>query len=173
MKSIFKVVRSLFQQSNSTLDHWRRARSVWSASETVQIGNTGVRPKIGRCAQALLNVIIVPSAESQLQASLNDTDPRIVAYSLAGLEMLDSAALESLPNELLTRTESVRLLTGNTLLEIPLNTFVSEVSKRRTEGRSLERWLSYGRRVLPESLPGYLAQLRSLATDSPPATPRC
>lgn len=171
MKSLFTAVRSLFHRPKPTLNAWHGTRSVWCASDTVQIGFTGVRPKLGRCAQELLNVITSPSAEGQLLGGLDDPDPRIVAYCLAGLEMLNSAALDSLPSGLLARTENVSLLTGSFLFDIRLNTFAEEVAKRRAEGQSLDRWLSYGHRISPESLPAFLSKFGLPTPDSPTSAP--
>jgi hypothetical protein len=106
-----------------------------------------------------LKVIASPLGEEMMVNSLDDPDPRIVAYCLAGLEMLNSEALDNLSNRLLSRNESVRLLTGSNLLEMPLKIYAEEVHKRRVEMRSLDRWLSFGRKVSAESLPEQLTQL--------------
>jgi hypothetical protein len=171
MNPFLTAMRALFHRSNSTLNVWLGARSAWSASDTVQIGFTGARPELGRCAAELLKVITSQSAQEQMVASLGDSDPKIVAYSLAGLELLNSAALDNLPGSLFARKESVRVLSGSSLLEIPLKIFAEEVTKRRAEGRSLDRWLSYGHRVSPESLTQHLAHLAPPTPDSP-TTPR-
>lgn len=172
MKSMLTAMKAYFHRSKPILNGWLSARLVWSASDTVEIGLTGSRPALGRCAEELLKVISSPTGEAQMLEGLEDSDPRIVAYSLAGLEMLNSAALDHLPSSLLSRNESVRLLTGSSLIEMPLKTFTEEVTKRRIEARSLDRWLSYGRKLSAESLPAYLSQLAPPTPDARPQAPR-
>lgn len=145
--------------ARSHVTNWEEIRSQWLASDSVHAGKTGSLGKLSSAAELLLDVVVSETWHGQLAKNLGDADARVVAYCLMGLVMLNSSALCSLPDNLFQRSEPLRVITGNTVLELPLNMFAEEIVKRHSKGKSLDRWLSFGYKVEQKELAGHLHSL--------------
>ena len=171
MNPFISTLRKWFG-SRSRVTNWEEIRSQWLASDGVYAGKTGSQGKLSSAAELLLNVVVSGTWHDRLANNLSDADARVVAYCLMGLEMLNSSVLRSLPDSLILRSDPLQVMTGNTVLEIPLNMFAEEIVKRHSKGKSLDRWLSFGYKVEPNELTGLLHKLREFKSSTPNSSPQ-
>jgi hypothetical protein len=125
-------------------------------------GRTGRGLKIEKPALAILKLVSEQGAEETLVGHLNDSDSRVVAYCIIGLELLNNSALSTVAERLINRRDKVRILAGRTLDELELYSVALYAQSAHREGRSLDRWLSYGHSVSETNLSETLRKIREL-----------
>lgn len=147
-------MRKAFQSKD-----WTAIRNAWISGSQIIVGHTGHLPRLRRSSAYLLGLAAKPDADAFFGSHLDDPDPRIVAYCLIGLELLGSHRLGELPELIARRDDELEVISGHSVLGISLSDFADSITERYRQGRSLERWLSFGYRVEPDALGDHLQQL--------------
>ena len=92
--------------------NWAILRDVLLASRTVSYGRTGVEGSYSVQAEIMDALVQHTEMEPLLYDELQNKDPVLTAYCLVGLAMMDSDKLNTLPNTLFQRQETVELFNG-------------------------------------------------------------
>ena len=126
--------------SESPEETWQRIEPVLVAEPRVYEGHVGrgwLRPLPYDLVEAYIDRF-PDECERFLTQALSHADPRVVAYALIGLEMINSQILENLPASLLTRTELIETAHGCFVMEKSLGGFALDKQEDAVEMKSGE-----------------------------------
>ena len=115
----------------------QEAVEVWRRAQVVQLTPSWRGEPL---PSALIELVAQrPELEASLVALLSETSQLVVAYALVTLDRMSSAALENLPEALLSRHDKIAVINGSFSNTMELGGLARQISKRSRGGRGTKK----------------------------------